>query len=70
MPEHLLFNSDAEKVKKIQFQNAKQTPGPIAFKYAAAVNGQGSNCWVVHGSKTETGKPILSCDPHLNKAIH
>lgn len=27
--------------------------------------GQGSNAWVVAGSRTETGKPILANDPHL-----
>ena len=29
----------------------------------------GSNCWVVHGEHTERGKPILSCDPHLQKTM-
>jgi acyl-homoserine lactone acylase PvdQ len=27
----------------------------------------GSNCWAVHGNFTKSGKPILSCDPHLAK---
>jgi len=27
----------------------------------------GSNCWAVHGNFTKSGKPILSCDPHLVK---
>ena len=27
--------------------------------------GLGSNNWAVHGSKTETGKPLLANDPHL-----
>ena len=26
-----------------------------------------SNCFSVHGSHTENGKPILSCDPHMAK---
>ena len=29
--------------------------------------GGGSNCFAVHGNHTESGKPILSCDPHLAK---
>lgn len=29
--------------------------------------GIGSNCWAVSGNHTESGKPILSCDPHLMK---
>ena len=31
--------------------------------------GGGSNCFAVHGSHTEKGKPILSCDPHLQKVM-
>jgi penicillin amidase len=27
--------------------------------------GGGSNCWVIHGSKTDTGRPIVCGDPHL-----
>lgn len=30
----------------------------------------GSNCWAVHGNFTQSGKPIISCDPHLAKNIH
>lgn len=31
--------------------------------------GQGSNNWVVHGDRTDTGRPILANDPHRNFAI-
>lgn len=31
--------------------------------------GQGSNNWVVHGSRTETGRPILANDPHRAHAV-
>lgn len=36
---------------------------------ADIVSGQGigSNCWVISGNHTKTGKPFLSCDPHLMK---
>ena len=27
----------------------------------------GSNCWAIHGNHTKSGKPMLSCDPHLVK---
>lgn len=30
---------------------------------------QGSNNWAVHGSRTDTGRPILAGDPHRNHAI-
>ncbi len=28
-------------------------------------SGGGSNCWVIHGSKTESGWPLVAGDPHL-----
>jgi penicillin amidase len=31
--------------------------------------GQGSNNWVVHGSRTDTGQPILANDPHRTHAV-
>ncbi|HEX7437611.1 MAG TPA: penicillin acylase family protein, partial [Caldimonas sp.] len=31
----------------------------------SGIEGVGSNNWVVHGSHTETGKPLLANDPHL-----
>ena len=37
--------------------------------YAPNFNGAGSNCWVVHGSKTQSGQPLLACDPHLTKTV-
>jgi penicillin amidase len=33
------------------------------------VNGQGSNNWVIAGSKTESGRPILANDPHRAHAV-
>lgn len=32
-------------------------------------NGQGSNNWVIAGSKTESGRPILANDPHRTHAV-
>ncbi|MCB8882721.1 penicillin acylase family protein [Acidisoma cellulosilytica] len=32
-------------------------------------NGQGSNNWVIAGSKTESGRPILANDPHRAHAV-
>jgi penicillin G amidase len=32
-------------------------------------NGQGSNNWVIAGSKTKTGRPILANDPHRAHAV-
>jgi penicillin G amidase len=33
------------------------------------MNGQGSNNWAIHGSRTETGRPILANDPHRAHAV-
>lgn len=39
------------------------------FKIEAGVAAGGSNCWVVHGNHTESGKPLLACDPHVTKTM-
>ncbi len=52
-------------------QTYSQVTGAVAFP------GQGSNNWVVDGSLTATGKPLLATDPHrpvqipsLRKTVH
>ena len=43
-------------------------PGALAgalFDAAPRAKGQGSNAWVVAGSRTSTGAPLLANDPHL-----
>ncbi len=35
-----------------------------------AISEDGSNNWVVSGSRTETGRPILASDPHRAHAVH
>ncbi|CDZ29768.1 penicillin acylase family protein [Neorhizobium galegae] len=34
-----------------------------------AITEEGSNNWAVHGSRTETGRPILASDPHRAHAV-
>jgi len=34
-----------------------------------AVEEEGSNNWVVHGSRTATGRPLLASDPHRTHAV-
>lgn len=43
-------------------QGIEETEGSVAA-------GGGSNCWVIHGSCTTTGAPIVCGDPHLNIRI-
>ncbi|HUG25353.1 penicillin acylase family protein [Piscinibacter sp.] len=37
----------------------------LRFAPESGVEGVGSNNWVVHGSRSVTGKPLLANDPHL-----
>lgn len=43
-------------------EGLEEPEGPVAA-------GGGSNCWVLHGSRTTTGMPIVCGDPHLNIRI-
>jgi penicillin amidase len=38
-------------------------------EFIAAPGGIGSNCWTVSGKLTKSGKPMMACDPHLNKQL-
>ncbi len=44
---------------------AVHTPVGNITPFRPHVEGIGSNCWVVSGSRTATGHPILANDPHL-----
>jgi penicillin G amidase len=39
---------------------------PSAFALPAVKEGTGSNSWVLAGSRTASGKPLLANDPHIN----
>lgn len=43
--------------------------GLIEEPEGTVVAGGGSNCWVLHGSRTDTGAAIVCGDPHLNVRI-
>jgi len=59
----LFFRTDDQpKKKKLSFFDVPQPE-----EVADVSGGIGSNCWVVSGNHTESGKPYLSCDPHLMK---
>jgi len=40
-------------------------PMPTGALQPPPVLDQGSNAWAIHGSRTQTGKPIVAYDPHL-----
>ena len=63
IPDGLLH--DPAKKEKIEFTKTVKTEN--LFAHAMNLAGQGSNCWAVHGNHTASGKPIVSCDPHLGK---
>ena len=51
------------KKKWIQFKQEKIVNSYFPFH---EFNGKGSNGWVISGKLTNTGKPLLANDPHLN----
>jgi len=63
-PNLLYFRKDEEpKKEKLHYFEEEMAHGS-GFSTAPV---SGSNCFVVGGQHTETGKPILACDPHLVK---
>jgi penicillin amidase len=44
---------------------AGRLAGDLLHRFPRTPRGQGSNEWVVAGSRTATGKPLLANDPHL-----
>ncbi|MBK3494557.1 penicillin acylase family protein [Viridibacillus sp. YIM B01967] len=62
-----LFITYPEKAKSIIAAN-KENPVEVAGQFDASLlphEFNGSNNWVVSGSKTASGKPLLADDPHL-----
>jgi acyl-homoserine lactone acylase PvdQ len=57
-----LFSIRDGKAKSINFDPEQESP---KSDFKTGLGGGGSNCWVVHGDHTTSGKPILACDPHL-----
>ena len=52
--------------RELKVGGAVQTAAwPPALLPESGVEGVGSNNWVVHGSRTDSGKPLLANDPHL-----
>ncbi len=45
---------------------AESTQNLLAMMPRVGIEGLGSNNWVVHGSRTVSGKPLLANDPHLS----
>jgi penicillin amidase len=64
----LIYNPFEALNKQIDFQGPEEPPS--AQKFGSALNGQGSNCWAVAGHHMQAGKPVLACDPHLQKNMH
>lgn len=60
--DHPLILPDFVAWDRIDFSTLVQAPPSLVL---GSGEGIGSNNWVVHGSKTDTGMPILANDPHL-----
>ncbi len=59
LPEHL--QSAAESLARRLENIQKQNPVPLSMG--------GSNSWVIDGSHTSTGSPMLASDPHLSMTL-
>jgi penicillin amidase len=58
-----LHGLDEDLLRRVHFQ---RHPVPEAVRWACAIpRAMASNAWVVAGSKTRSGAPILAGDPHL-----
>src|SRR5436309_1010042 len=59
----ILGGLDEDLLRKVRLENPIVPP---EVKWSAALPRlMASNNWVVHGSRTRSGKPILANDPHL-----
>ncbi len=67
IPESRVWDFDAERPEAPTSEFIPQTAERIQFWEPNA--GVGSNNWAVHGSKTESGYPILAGDPHLSLSL-
>lgn len=65
VPDDLLFyrRNNETKKDKLKFKKIPQK----GHELAEMSGGIGSNCFAVHGNHTESGKPLMACDPHLMK---
>ena len=66
--ENLLFFRGKDKPKKPKMQHFEHEKWH-SEEFIGSVGGIGSNCWAVSGKHTASGKPYLSCDPHLSKQL-
>lgn len=69
VPDELIHRPHKTLKEKLEFNGGAKS-AKNDFKYGTNLNGQGSNCWAVHGNHTQSGKPLHACDPHLQKTIH
>ena len=66
LPEGVL---DVYRLAKAPVTFTSQDRPAIALQDTDAAADLGSNNWVVHGSRTSTGRPILADDPHRTHAV-
>src|SRR5690606_26703082 len=64
-PDHVVASPVAAQAGPALDALAKDLDAFLAF----SGGGGGSNAWVVAGSKSATGKPILANDPHLESTM-
>lgn len=68
IPEEYLYKAYITQQDTIKLTDSTSRPNSDR-NYFDASNSQGSNCWAIHGNLTERGKPLVACDPHLQKTM-
>lgn len=65
VPDDLIYyrRNNETKKDKLSFKKIHHS----SHEMADVSGGIGSNCWAVHGNYTESGMPLMACDPHLMK---
>jgi len=66
VPEMALITPSGARWTEDEHPFARAVEQLIEEAEGSVAAGGGSNCWVIHGSRTTTGKPIVCGDPHLN----
>ncbi len=69
VPDMALITPSGARWTDDQHPFARAVAALIEEPEGTVAAGGGSNCWVLHGSRTTTGAPIVCGDPHLNIRI-
>ncbi|MCX8098942.1 MAG: penicillin acylase family protein [Casimicrobiaceae bacterium] len=69
LPTYADFAALYRSVGALPKEPRPKTLPALALGLAESTEGIGSNSWVVHGSRTRSGRPLLANDPHLGLTV-